>query len=78
MCINSSVATKKGNREGITELAQSDKLFCTDGRLEVENINKQKVKRRKTQGKNSFLKLSTKNLQLFKKSLPTLNDIFKK
>ena len=39
--INSSVATKNGNKEGTTELAQRDKPFLTAGRFVFEKNNKQ-------------------------------------
>ncbi|MCI8760006.1 MAG: hypothetical protein HFJ34_02625 [Clostridia bacterium] len=42
--MSNSVATKNGNKEGITELAQSDNPDFTAGRLLFEKINKQKVK----------------------------------
>lgn len=54
MCINNSVATKKGNKEGTTEFAQSCKPDFTAGRLLLEKINKQKVKPINNKG-NRFL-----------------------
>lgn len=54
VCINNSVATKKGKREGMTEFAQSSKPDFTAGRLLFEKINKQKVKLKNKIG-NKFL-----------------------
>ena len=38
VCIKSSVATKKGNKEGTTEVAHSEIPFLTADKLELENI----------------------------------------
>ena len=43
VCINNSVATKKGNRDGTTEVAQSDIPDFTAFKLELENIKIQIV-----------------------------------
>lgn len=45
--INSSVATKKGNKEGTTEFAQRDNPFLTAGKFVFENNNKHKQNNRK-------------------------------
>lgn len=59
VCISNSVATKKGNKEGITELAHRERPFFTAGKFELEKINKQKTKLRKSAGKKSFFKFNT-------------------
>ena len=60
VCIKSSVATKKGKREGITEFDHRAKPDFTAGKLLFENNNKLKVKIRKIKGRKflfSFIKL---------------------
>ena len=43
VCINNSVATKNGNSEGTTDVAQRDIPDFTAFKLELENINIQIV-----------------------------------
>ena len=54
VCISNSVATKKGNREGTTELAHRAKLDLIAGRLLFEKMSKQKVNPKNNKG-NKFL-----------------------
>lgn len=54
VCINKSVATKKGKREGTTEFAHKLNPDFTAGRLLLEKINKQNVKP-KNKKANKFL-----------------------
>ena len=53
--ISNSVATKKGNKEGTTELAQSNNPFLTAGRFVFENNNKQKQNIKKHSAKKFLL-----------------------
>ena len=53
VCISNSVATKKGNKEGTTQLAQSCNPDFIAGRLLLEKINKQAVKHKKINAKKS-------------------------
>lgn len=50
VCINSSVATKKGNREGITEFAHKDNPDLTAGRLLLEKMRRQNVNPKNKRG----------------------------
>lgn len=50
MCDKSSVATKKGNKEGTTEFAHKERPFFTAIRLFFEKINKSKYKKIKNYG----------------------------
>jgi hypothetical protein len=59
VCDKSSVATKKGNKEGITEFAHKERPFFTATRLFLEKINKQNVKNKKSIGKKFFFNLIT-------------------
>ena len=59
VCINSSVATKNGKREGTTEFAHNAKPDFTAGRLLFENINKQKVKAKNVRGKKFLFNFTT-------------------
>lgn len=54
VCIKSSVETKKGKREGTTEVAHKVSPDFTAGRLDLENISKHIVKHKKIIG-NIFL-----------------------
>ncbi|MCI8637542.1 MAG: hypothetical protein HFJ36_07035 [Clostridia bacterium] len=54
VCINNSVATKKGKSDGITEFAHKFNPDFTAGRLLLEKINKQNVKP-KNKKANKFL-----------------------
>ena len=55
VCIKSSVATKNGNKEGMTELAHKDKPDLTACKLDLENISKQMVNNKNKIGKKFFL-----------------------
>lgn len=44
VCINNSVATKNGKREGTTEFAHKDKPDLIAGKLLLEKIKRQRVK----------------------------------
>ena len=59
VCINNSVATKKGKRDGTTEFAHSDKPDFTADKLLLENINRHKVKLIKIKGKKIFFSFKT-------------------
>lgn len=59
VCINNSVATKKGKREGTTELAQSCSPDFTAGKLLFEKMSKQKVKDKNNRGRMFFLSFIT-------------------
>ena len=63
VCISNSVATKKGNKEGTTEVAHNCKPDFIAGRLLPEKINKQAVKAKKINAKKFRLTLKTKKLQ---------------
>ena len=63
VCINNSVATKKGNRDGTTEVAQSDIPDFTAFKLELENIKIQIVNS-KNMSDNIFL-FNFKMIKLF-------------
>lgn len=54
VCINNSVATKKGKSEGTTELDHNTKLDLMAGRLLFEKMSKQKVNPKNSKG-NRFL-----------------------
>ena len=54
VCMSNSVATKKGKREGTTELVHNSKPDFTADRLLWEKINRQKVKPKNNKG-NKFL-----------------------
>ena len=54
VCINNSVATKKGKSDGITEFAHNAKPDFTAGRLLCEKINRQTVNPKNNKG-NKFL-----------------------
>lgn len=55
---------KKGNKEGITELAHKERLDFTAGKFDFENNNKLKVKIINKNGKKILLKLKIKRLNL--------------
>ena len=59
VCINNSVATKKGNREGTTEFAQRSNPDFTAGRLLFEKIKRQKVKPKNNIGKKFLFNFIT-------------------
>lgn len=59
VCIKSSVETKKGKREGTTELAHKVSPDLTAGRLDLEKTSKHKVNNRKTKGKKFLLIFKT-------------------
>ena len=50
VCIRSSVATKNGNSEGITLVANNVRPFFTAGRFDFENISNPAVNARNNNG----------------------------
>lgn len=59
VCINNSVATKKGNKEGTTEFAHKANPDFMAGRLLLEKNSKQKVKPKKRRGRMFRFNLMT-------------------
>lgn len=59
VCIRSSVATKKGNKEGTTELAHKERPDFIAGKLLLEKIKRQKVNSKKIIGSKFRLSFST-------------------
>lgn len=58
---NNSVATKKGNRVGTTDVAHNFNPFCAADKLDVENRTRLNVKSKNTTVKKYFLIEITKN-----------------
>lgn len=59
VCIRSSVATKKGNKEGTTELDHKERPDFIAGKLLLEKIKRQKVNSKKIIGSKFRLSFST-------------------
>lgn len=60
VCINNSVATKKGNKEGTTEVAHNVKPVFTAAKLFFENSKILNAKHRKTIAKKFLFNFITK------------------
>ena len=60
MCNNSSVATKKGNKDGTTDVAHSVKPFLTAIRLFFENSKRLNAKIKKIIAKKFLFNFITK------------------
>ena len=60
VCNNSSVATKKGNKDGTTDVAHSVKPFLTAIRLFFENSKRLNAKIRKIIAKKFLFNFITK------------------
>ena len=59
VCIKSSVETKKGKREGTTDVAHKVSPDFTAGRLDLEKISKHRVKPKKIIGKIFLFNFTT-------------------
>ena len=59
VCISNSVATKKGKREGTTELAHKAKPDFIAGKLLLENISRKNVKPKKSNGRKFLFNFIT-------------------
>ena len=61
VCLNNSVAIKKGSKLGSTEFAHNAIPDFAACKLELENVNKQSINRTNKTGKNKFFNEITKN-----------------
>lgn len=77
MCINNSVDTKKGKREGTTDPAQRVNPVFTAGRFTGEKRSKQNVKAKKAKAKKLRFTLITQNWHFENMTSPYFEYMYK-